>query len=548
MSQSKISNLKSNIPSLAALLLLLLGLGLRLYDLIDQPIDFHPTRQLRGAIVARGMYYEMQPEADPEIRQKAINYWASTGEYEPPFLERAVALTYLVVGGEYPWIARIYNSLMWIIGGAALFALARCATGSALSALVALAYYLILPFSVQASRSFQPDPGMVMWLVLFAYAIYRWSEEWRSAPAKLSAPSWKWSILAGIFGGLSVLTKAIAAYTIAVTAVSLVLYTVIHEQRQETQGTATRLPAILRLPLNILRSPQIWAMALFMVIPSGLFYLTQGARASQYFTSWTLALSHLLLESWLYLRWINLVQELTGWLPLLLGLLGIILAKPRLRALLIGLWLGYIGYGLFLPYQMYTHNYYHLQVIPILALSLAPTVQTILGLLTRLNEKLVTAAAKNSALPPKASVAPQIMLALLAAAGLVYYSWLALVPLRARDYRDEPVLWQTVASYLPNDGKIIALTQDYGYRLMYYGWRKVILWPNRGEQKLSELRGSEKEFETYFAKQTQNINYFLITSFRQFDDQPDLKAYLETHYPIQAQGTGYLIYDLSSPK
>jgi hypothetical protein len=55
-------------------------------------------------------------------------------------------------------------------------------------------------------------------------------------------------------------------------------------------------------------------------------------------------------------------------------------------------------------------------------------------------------------------------------------------------------------------------------------------------------------FETYFAKQTQNINYFLITSFRQFNDQPDLKAYLEDHYPILAQGTGYLIYDLTSPK
>ena len=130
MLQSKITALKSKIPSLLALFLLFLGLGLRLYDLTDQPIDFHPTRQLRGAIVARGMYYEMLPDADPELRQKAINFWASTGEYEPPFLERMVALTYLIVGGEYPWIARIYNALLWIIGGAALFALARRASGS----------------------------------------------------------------------------------------------------------------------------------------------------------------------------------------------------------------------------------------------------------------------------------------------------------------------------------------------------------------------------------------------------------------------------------
>ena len=32
------------LPWLAALALLALGLGLRLYDLTDQPIDFHATR------------------------------------------------------------------------------------------------------------------------------------------------------------------------------------------------------------------------------------------------------------------------------------------------------------------------------------------------------------------------------------------------------------------------------------------------------------------------------------------------------------------------
>jgi 4-amino-4-deoxy-L-arabinose transferase-like glycosyltransferase len=535
---------KSKIPTLAALLLLLLGLGLRLFDLTDQPIDFHPTRQLRGAIVARGMYYQMLPHADIATRQRAINFWQSTGDYEPPILERVVAITYLLVGGEYPWIARIYNSLFWILGGALLFALAKRASGP-VSALVALAYYLVLPFSVQASRSFQPDPGMVVWMVLFAFAIYRWSEEWRSGHLQFSASSWKWAILAGLFAGLSVLTKAIAAYTIAVAAVIVVLYTAIYEGHQASTAAA-RGASILRIPLNIIRSPQIWAMALLMVVPSGLIYLTQGARASQYFSSWTLALSHLLLDPTLYLHWLYLVQSLMGWLPLLLAVLGIFLARPRLRALLAGLWGGYFVYGLFLPYQMYTHSYYHLQVIPFVALSLAPVAQFVWETLLRLASRHTTSATAESAKILSWSTWVLICLACLSV--LTYFSWAALVPLRSRDYRDEPAQWQIIASNLPTDGKIIALTQDYGYRLMYYGWRKVILWPNRGEIKLSGMRGSEKVFETYFAKQTQNINYFLITSFRQFNDQPDLKAYLEDHYPILAQGTGYLIYDLTSPK
>jgi len=80
---------------------------------------------------------------------------------------------------------------------------------------------------------------------------------------------------------------------------------------------------------------------------------------------------------------------------------------------------------------------------------------------------------------------------------------------------------------------------------MYYGWRKVILWPNRGERALSALRGKSKEFEDYFAKHTANKNYFLITAFGQLNDQPDLKQTLYDKYPILTQGNSYVIFDLA---
>jgi len=50
--------------------------------------------------------------------------------------------------------------LAWLLGGLALYALAR-RIASADGALVALLYYLFLDFGVIASRSFQPDPLMV---------------------------------------------------------------------------------------------------------------------------------------------------------------------------------------------------------------------------------------------------------------------------------------------------------------------------------------------------------------------------------------------------
>jgi hypothetical protein len=82
---------------------------------------------------------------------------------------------------------------------------------------------------------------------------------------------------------------------------------------------------------------------------------------------------------------------------------------------------------------------------------------------------------------------------------------------------------------------------------MYYGWRRVTLWPVRGERTLSVLRGSNKEFEEYFAKRTEGKDYFLITAFGQLDDQPDLKQMLQEHYPVAAEGNGYLIYNLARP-
>jgi hypothetical protein len=483
---------------LLVFLLLALGIGLRLFDLTDQPIDFHATRQLRGAMIARGMYYEMLPDADPERREMAVGFGSTTGQYEPSILEKIVAYTYLLTGSEKLWVARIYTSLFWIIGGIALFDLARRMTSLA-GGLVALSYYLVLPFAVQASRSFQPDPGMVMCIMLSIYALYRWSEK----------QSWTWAILAGVFGGIGILTKVVAAYIVGGAAVAVVL---------STLG--------LRL---FWRSLQVWVMAILMVTPSAIYYLGQGDRASDYLAGWTLSLSHLLVEPSFYVRWLNMVQNLMGLTALLLALVGVVISSPHNRALLLGLWAGYGIYGLFLPYQMYSHNYYHLQLIPIIALSLAPVAQLIYARISQ--ERKVW----------------QALLVGVVLVGLIFPAWVSVAELKREDFRGEPAYWQQIASYLPTDGKIIGLTQDYGYRLSYYGWRKVQLWPNRGERQLSELRGNSKEFAELFAKRTEGKSYFLITAIGQLNDQPDLKQHLAGHYPLLAQGDGYLIYDLRNP-
>lgn len=514
-------------PWLAALVILALGLGVRYYDLTDEPLDFHPTRQLRGAIIARGLYWEMLPEADPATRELAMTLPSATGQYEPPFLEHLVARTYLLMGRENIWVARAYNSLFWVIGGLALFALARRMTANADgstspgAALIVLGYYLVLPFAVQASRSFQPDPMMVMWVLLAVWALFRWSE----------AQTWKWALLAGLLGGVAILSKAVAAYLMAGAAAGLVLSTLVETQNLTSLLASLRARLIFR---RLLRNLQVWAIALLMLAPTFIYYLAgRGGRAAEYFNSWTVELSHLLLEPSFYMRWFNLVQSLMELTPLLLALLGILIATPKNRALLLGLWGGYAAYGLFLPYQMTTHNYYHLQLVPIVALSLLPPAQLLIGRLRQQGRFW------------------QVLAAGVALAALLFPASLSVLAQRSEDYRHEPPYWQEIASHLPTDGKIMGLTQDYGYRLMYYGWRKIILWPNRGERKLASLRGNEgelREFEEYFLKRSEGKSYFLVTAFGQFEDQPDLKQYLHAHYPIYAEGSGYLIFDLLHPK
>jgi len=122
-----------------------------------------------------------------------------------------------------------------------------------------------------------------------------------------------------------------------------------------------------------------------------------------------------------------------------------------------------------------------------------------------------------------------------------YQSWAARSVLVAEDFRQEPAFWQQIGNAIPKGADVIALTQDYGYRLMYFGWRKVSLWPLTTD--LSETRGRNPTDATDFTDLTQGKRYFLVTAFKQLDKQPNLKKIL-AEYPIAAQGDGYILYDL----
>ena len=338
------------------------------------------------------------------------------------------------------------------------------------------------------------------------YFLYRWSEDHSPliSGEKLGENSkWKWAVLAGIFLGFAAFVKIVIAFFVGAAAIAMVLFT---------------------LGKGFWKSKQVWTMAALMVLPALVFYvfLNQG-RSTEYFFSWTVALIQLISSTDFYNQWLVFIGRLFGLTVLFASITGAFIAPSRMRWLLVSLWIGYLLYGLTLPFQMYTHSYYHIQLIPIVALGLA-------AVLDPVTERA-------------AGISGVGRVGLVAVVGVVigYHAYVAQSVLVAESFRHEPAYWNEVGNVIPTDGKVIALTHDYGYRLMMYGWRKVNLWPLA--TGLSEVRNPGKNNAEEFEELTAGMDYFLVTAFGQLDKQPDLKTILET-YPVVDEGDGYVLYDL----
>lgn len=477
-----------------------LALAIRLYDLTDPPLDFHPTRQLLSAIKARALYYETQPNGISTERLETGIYIAKLkATVEPVVFEQLVAFTYRFTG-EQLWIARIYSSLFWLIGGLCLFLLVRELT-SFDGAVVSLAYYLFFPYAIIGSRSFQPDVLMVMLIVSFWWMFARW----------LRTPSWIHTLLAGLLGGLAIYIKFPAAFFVIGGAVGL---------------------SLSRYTLReLLRNAQVWVIAAVGALPA-LLYLVYGIFISgglggQFSGRFIPAL---LLNPFNYLQWAVKADLAAGGIFIALALLGFFLTeKGPLRSMMTGVWISYLAYGLFFDYHIATHDYYHLPLIPIVAVSLSPLGS---GFLARLAESTVQGWQRGA-----------VYVILLF--GLFISVWNVRNQMKAIDYRSQAVLFSGLGQML-DDQKFIALTQDYGARLEYWGLKSTFAWPYVGDQTYISIRGGEFSFAELFEQYSSKKDLFLVTDFEELDSQSQLKEYLIA-FPVYSQGDGFVIYDLRQP-
>jgi len=480
----------------------ILGLAVRFYDLTDPPLDFHPTRQLHSALIARGIYYQTLPEAPEWQRQRAYNQWQSEGLIEPQIMEHLTALTYRVIGSEQLWAARVWAILFWMISGIFLYLLAKKISGL-IGATAALVYFWLWPYAVIASRAFQPEPLNIAMTITGLWGALQWLEKRR----------WAWATAAGILCGLAIYVKATAVFFVAPALAGLILANMPFSQA--------------------LRDRQVWLIFVLSIAPYIAFHIfgvyvlgTLGAQFGLRF------FPNLWLDPTFYVRWLGELNGVVGLEVFLAAVVGLLLFAERpYRGMLIGLLVGYVLYGFTFAYHISTHDYYHLPLFIIVPVGLALLVGGILG---GIKERRARSA--------------QNFLALVLVFFMLVKAWDARVTLKRVDYRDEVRFWQKLGDELGPDKRVTGLLVDYGYRLSYWGWMNVSPWMGSADINLRELAGEPVDYQSALQDTVNSNDYFVVTQMDELDRQEGLEDYLRSHFKLIRENDEVIIFDLREKK
>jgi Dolichyl-phosphate-mannose-protein mannosyltransferase len=308
-------------------ILLVTGFCIRLYGIGEPPMDVSGMRQYHSALLARG-FYEW-------LLTGNLKTMPPDGIIEPPVLDFLASLAYAITGGEHLWIPRLLSTTFWIGGGVFLYLIARKIVSSN-AAVFSVGFYLFVPAAVPLSRVLMPDPLMIMMLVISVFTILRYHER----------PTTGWLLVAAAASSVAMFVKpGICLFQIFGAFVALMVY---------RKGS-----------IRALFSVHLLVFAVLILLPTGLYF------------AWFLqdAASRIEPEQWVSLNfwrgWLWQIGYIVGYVAFVGALLGVLLLRPGSpRALMVGLWGGYFLFGLVFARHVHTHDYYSLQLIPVVALSL----------------------------------------------------------------------------------------------------------------------------------------------------------------------------------
>lgn len=515
-------------------LLLLLAFGIRIFHITRPPLDFSSIRQFQSIHIARGIYYETNAsvsESDKNIAK--INMQRMGLLLEPRILENAAVLGYRITGGEHLWIPRTLSVVFWIAGGLFLYLIARKISSTGES-LFSLSFYLFLPYSILASRCFQPDPLMLMLLLASIYTVLVYYD--------------KPSILRFL------VSAATASFAIYIKPYSLfpiwTVFILVSIHKKGLRKTIFGVPAAAFIFLSFIPAFYQYVYGLF----TNVGFLQEHARGS--------FLPHLMLNLSFWKGWLAMLGDVTGYTALVLAAAGSVYARKGIpKTVLAGLWAGYFLFGLSATYQIHTHSYYHIPFIPIAALALGPMGAGAIKCLI------------------KRWQIPVVLIVILAVSGAVtgrerlknilgnhkneLKTGAAVIGVTPNfkdfltgSYEKEILVAEEIGDYVRHSTKNVFLTPDFGRILAYYGKFAGLPWPTSQSFYARKVRGERgSDIEKDFASDHMIIgyqgkfieytpDYFIITDFLEFEIQSDLREHLTENFPILVKNKDYIIFDM----
>jgi hypothetical protein len=360
-------------------------------------------------------------------------------------------------------------------------------------------YYLFVPSGILLSRSFQPDALMMLTFLGSLLAVWTYYE--RPSAASLA--------IAGSIAGLTLLHRPLVLFALFGAFAALAV------TRHGAAGLIRR---------------HTLTYVLLASVPSALYY-GYGIFIAD-FMRWKVASSfrpYLLLHHEFWTGWfLGGVNEI-GAAALVGALAGLALLRRGMPvALIVGLGIGYVVFGLVFTMHIHTHGYYHAQLIPVVAIPLGALVAELVDRWRALCDRWYWW------LP--------------AAAAVMLVAWLGQNELRSRldaqAFESERVARQ-IGGLVRHSKHVVFLSRYYGMPLQSHGeltgsyWpRSIGYWLYRTEGERS-LTIDERLAALGFAPE-----YFVITDFREFDrNHADLKAYLTERCSLMAADPEYLVYN-----
>ncbi len=336
-------NVKSWLLAISLTLIFLFALAARLYRVESHSLI--PAREFHSAFFARSFYYEHADAVEEWQKLAARTSKERLGTLEPPVLEILVAIIYGIVGGEQLWIAKMLTAIFWVASGFFFHKIALRIM-PAIAAVFATGFYLLVPLGIITSRSFQPESLMMMLFMVSLLAIVRYYEQ----------PSSTRLFAAASLTGVCLLIKPLPIFILFAVFAGLALY------RHGTWKKIIDRSSIFFVALSL--SPTILYYGYGIFAEGFLFW-----KVGDSFRPW------LLLHQEYWLGWYDLAVVGVGFTALIAALLGVPLQRKGLaRTLVVALWLGYFAFGLVFNFHIHTHGYYHVQLIPIVALSFGPII------------------------------------------------------------------------------------------------------------------------------------------------------------------------------